>query len=34
MLRLGDTEDNWNITRGLVWGIQPVNHTGVLVEGS
>ncbi len=22
--------DNWNITRGLVWGLQPVQHTGVI----
>jgi hypothetical protein len=25
---------NFNVTRGIIWGIQPVNHTGVLVEGS
>lgn len=23
---------NWQVTRGIVWGIQPVNHTGGLVE--
>lgn len=22
-------DENWTITRGLVWAIQPVNHTGV-----
>lgn len=25
--------DNWNISQGLLWGIQPVNHTGLLVSG-
>lgn len=22
-------DQNWNITRGLVWALQPVNHTGI-----
>jgi len=26
--------ENLNITRGIVWGIQPVNHTGVIVSTS
>lgn len=26
--------DNWNISQGLLWGIQPVNHTGLLVTGA
>lgn len=26
--------DNWNISQGVLWGIQPVNHTGLLVSGS
>lgn len=25
---------NNQITRGILWGIQPINHTGVLVEGA
>jgi hypothetical protein len=24
---------NWNITRGLLWALQPVNHQGLLVSG-
>jgi len=24
---------NWNITRGITWTLQPVNHTGLLVSG-
>ena len=27
------TEDNWNITRGLVWALQPISHTGLAVGG-
>ncbi len=24
--------DNWNITRGLVWNLQPTSHTGVIAS--
>jgi hypothetical protein len=23
-------DKNWQVTRGIVWGLQPVNHTGVM----
>ena len=26
-------DSNWNITRGINWALQPVNHTGLLVSG-
>ncbi len=26
------TGDNFNITRGLVWGLQPVNHVGIIAS--
>jgi len=26
------TADNFNITRGLVWGLQPVNHVGAIAS--
>jgi hypothetical protein len=25
---------NFNVTRGIIWGLQPVTHTGVLFEGA
>ncbi len=25
--------DNWNISQGVLWGAQPVNHTGIIVRG-
>jgi hypothetical protein len=28
------TDQNWNITNGLVWQIQPVTHTGVMLSGN
>jgi hypothetical protein len=28
------TADNFNITRGLLWSLQPVNHTGLEVSGA
>ena len=26
-------DSNWNITRGITWALQPVNHTGLIVSG-
>ncbi|HEB90671.1 MAG TPA: carbohydrate porin [Deltaproteobacteria bacterium] len=28
------TNQNFNITQGLVWGVQPVTHTGIQVSGN
>jgi hypothetical protein len=28
------TDQNWNITNGLVWQLQPVTHTGVMLSGN
>ncbi len=27
-------DQNWNVTRGLVWQLQPVTHTGVTLSGN
>lgn len=27
-------DQNWNVTRGLVWQLQPVTHTGVMFSGN
>ena len=26
-------DQNWNITRGITWALQPVNHTGLMTSG-